>query len=80
LAYHHPIHFTASCTPIGIAIGVLFIAKAGYVLMTSEGDPTRTKQGRDELTGAIAGTLFIILAISLLRIIVGSVLGIPNAF
>lgn len=66
--------------PIGIAIGVLFIAKAGYVLMTSEGDPMRTKQGRDELTGAIAGTLFIILAISLLRIIVGSFLGIPNAF
>ncbi len=66
--------------PIGIMIGVGFIIKAGYILMTSEGNPQKVKDGQEELTAALIGTLFIMLAIALLRVIISSILGVSVGF
>ena len=62
-------------TPLGIALGIFFIIKAGYILMTSEGNPQKTQQGREDLTAAIIGTLFVALSLVILRIIIYVVIG-----
>jgi len=56
--------------PISIIIGVLLIGRAGYMLMTSQGDPARTQEGKEHLTSAIMGLLFVLLAIGILQTIV----------
>ncbi len=61
--------------PISIGVGLLFIIKAGYVLKTSEGNPTKKQQGIDDLTGAVVGTLFVGLSLVILRVIINSILG-----
>ncbi|OGC68200.1 hypothetical protein A2415_02800 [candidate division WWE3 bacterium RIFOXYC1_FULL_39_7] len=66
--------------PIGILIGVAFIIKAGYTLMTSEGNPQKVKEGQEELTAAIIGTFFILLSVAILRVIISSVLNVPVGF
>lgn len=62
--------------PIAIGlIGIPIVAIAGYSIMTSQGDPMRVKSGKEELTAAIAGILFLLLALSILRIILKNFLG-----
>jgi hypothetical protein len=61
--------------PTGIAAGLFFIIKAGYTLMTSEGNPQKTTEGKEDLTAAVVGTLFIALSLVTLRIIISVVLG-----
>ncbi|NMB69586.1 hypothetical protein GYA27_00060 [candidate division WWE3 bacterium] len=61
--------------PIGIALGLFFIAKAGYTIMMSEGNPTKISQGKEELTSAVLGTLFILLSLVILRVIIRALLG-----
>jgi hypothetical protein len=60
---------------LGFALGLFFIVKAGYTLKTSEGHPERTRQGKEELTAAIVGTLFVGLSLVILRIIIRVLLG-----
>jgi hypothetical protein len=60
--------------PIGIGLGLFFVLKAGYILKTSEGNPQKVTQGKEELTAAIAGTLFITLSLVILRIIINALL------
>jgi hypothetical protein len=60
---------------VGLAFGVLFVVKAGYTLKTSEGHPDKTRQGKEELTAAVMGMLFIGLSLVILRIIIGVLLG-----
>jgi hypothetical protein len=59
----------------GLFIGMCFIVYAGYVLMTSEGNPQRTQEGQEQLTAAILGIAFILLSSAILRVIITSVLG-----
>lgn len=62
--------------PIAIGlIGIPIVAVAGYAIMTSQGDPMRVKSGKEELTAAIAGIIFLLLALSILRIILRNFLG-----
>ncbi len=61
--------------PTGLVIGLFFNAKAGYCLMTSEGDPHKLKDCKEELTHAVLGTLFILLSIAILRVIINTILG-----
>lgn len=62
--------------PISVGlIGIPIVVMAGYAIMTSQGDPMRVKSGKEELTAAIAGILFLLLALSILRIILKSFLG-----
>ena len=43
--------------------------------MTSEGNPQKTTEGKEDLTAAVVGTLFIALSLVTLRIIISVVLG-----
>ena len=61
--------------PTGLVLGLAFIAKAGYCFMTSEGDPHKLKDCKEELTHAVLGTLFILLSIAILRVIIKTILG-----
>jgi hypothetical protein len=62
--------------PIGLALGLFFIVKAGYTYMTSQGNPEMTKKAQEDLTAAIVGIVFILLSVTILRVIMKSVIGI----
>jgi hypothetical protein len=63
----------------GIFIGILGIIYSGYLLIASEGDPGRAKEGKDQLTAAILGTLFVLLSVLILRVIINNILGVTNS-
>ena len=46
--------------------------------MTSQGDPEKVKNARDQLTAAIVGLLFIIFSLALLELITRDILGLPG--
>lgn len=60
--------------PLAITLGVFFIVWEGYRIIMSEGEPNKLDDAKEGLTAAIVGTLFVILAIVILRIIIGSFL------
>ena len=60
--------------PVGITLGVLLVAVAGYGLMTSQGDPKRVMAAREQLTSAIMGLLFVLLGVGILRAIIGTLI------
>ncbi|GEM_PF-2962596 len=59
-------------------IVILIIIISGYRLMTSQGDPEKIKNARDQLTAAIVGLLFIIFSLVILQLITSDVLGLPG--
>ncbi len=59
-------------------IVILIIIISGYKLMTSQGDPEKVKNARDQLTAAIVGLLFIIFSLALLELITRDILGLPG--
>jgi len=60
----------------GLFVGIFFIILSGYKLMTSEGDPQRTREAQEQLTSAIIGIIFILLSTTIIRIIMKEVIGI----
>ena len=60
----------------GLFVGIFFIILSGYKLMTSEGDPQRTKEAQEQLTSAIIGIIFILLSTTIIRIIMSKIIGI----
>lgn len=58
----------------GLSIGVFFIILSGYRIMVSEGDPQRTKAAQEQLTSAIIGIIFILLSVTIIRIIIDSII------
>lgn len=67
--------------PLAIILGFINIVTAGYTLMTSEGDPRKTNEGKERLESAIMGLLFVLLTIGILRIILGTLIsGEPPGF
>lgn len=65
---------------IGIAggIAVIFILYSAFILITSGGDPKKVQAGRELLTAAIAGLVFLIMSIFVLRVIGIDILGITQ--
>lgn len=59
-------------------IALLLIIFSGYRLLASQGNPEAVKGAREQLTAAIVGLLFIILALVILQIIGVDVLHIPG--
>jgi hypothetical protein len=59
-------------------IVILIIIIDGYRLMTSQGEPEKIKNARDQLTAAIVGLLFIIFSLALLELITRDILGLPG--
>jgi hypothetical protein len=60
----------------GLSIGVLFIIISGYKLMVSQGNPQQTQDAQEQLTAAILGIIFILLSVTILRIILTRVVGV----
>lgn len=62
---------------LGVAGGlaVLFIIIGGFKVATSSGDPDKLQEGRETITAAIAGLVFLLLAVSILAIIGIDILG-----
>lgn len=67
--------FFAISLPAGVIFGAWQIIQAGYTLKTSEGNPQKIKDGQEQLTAAVMGTIFILLSLVILRVIIRSVLG-----
>jgi phosphatidylglycerophosphatase A len=61
--------------PVAIVYGVLEIIIAGYKIMTSEGEPRKLDDAKAHLTDSIVGILFVMLAVTILRIIIKTFLG-----
>ncbi|MBN1162801.1 hypothetical protein JXA34_03625 [Patescibacteria group bacterium] len=66
---------TAVAFPLSIVVGVAVIIKAGYGLISSEGNPAKVKEAQADLVAAITGVLFVVLSLGILNIIMGSLLG-----
>lgn len=60
---------------IGGGIAFLLIVYAGFLIMTSAGNPERLKAGQELLTSAISGLILLILSIFVLRFIGIDILG-----
>lgn len=77
-----PTEFLSFVLPwaIGVGSGAAFILMiiAGFLIMTSGGDPYKKKAGKDLLGGAIAGLLLIILSLYLLDLIGLRILRLPG--
>jgi len=58
----------------GAALAGLMMIYAGYIYVTSQGNPDSTKTAKDLIVGALVGLALIILAGMILR----SVVGIPE--
>ncbi|MBU0619293.1 hypothetical protein KKD62_03605 [Patescibacteria group bacterium] len=65
---------------IKIAGGLAFLLflGGGFALLTSAGDPEKINKGKEVITAAISGLLFIIFSVYLLRIIGYDILRIPD--
>ncbi len=57
---------------------ILLIVAAGYQLMVSQGNPEKVKEGRERLTAAIVGLIFIIFSVAILQFIGITILQIPG--
>lgn len=55
--------------PVAVLSVVLLSFYAGYILISSQGNPDKIKEGKDILTNAIIGFLVIILSVSILLIV-----------
>lgn len=60
---------------IGGGIAFLLIVYAGFMVMTSAGDPERLKAGQELLTSAISGLILLIFSIFILKFIGIDILG-----
>lgn len=56
--------------PIVVILGIFQIVLKGYKIMTSQGDPTALQEGKEGLTSAIIGLIFVLMAVSILRVII----------
>jgi hypothetical protein len=65
---------------LGISGGVvvIMVLAGSFMLATSQGDPKRVDEGKNLITSAIAGLLFVIFSVTLLRFIGVDLLRIPG--
>ena len=63
---------------LGGGIAFLLIIYAGFIIMTSSGDPERLKAGQELLTSAIMGLIMLIFSLFILEFIGVDILDIPG--
>ncbi len=56
--------------PLTIIAGLFIIVLAGYKILTSQGNPQELETGKENLTSAIIGLIFVLMAVSILRVII----------
>ncbi len=59
-------------------IAILLIMRAGYQMMTSQGEPQKLNNARDHLVAAIVGLIFLIFSFVILQIIGFDILRLPG--
>lgn len=64
---------------VGVAGGIAFLilVYGGFKIVSSRGDPDALEAGRNVITSAIAGLLFILFSVMILRIAGIDILGLP---
>lgn len=62
------------------ALAIIFIIIGGFKVATSQGDPDSLQDGKDMITQAIVGLVFILLATTILSIIGIDILGMRTVF
>jgi hypothetical protein len=63
---------------VGSGIAFLLILYAGFMIMTSAGNPERLKAGQELLTSAISGLILLIFSVFILKFIGVDILGLCN--
>lgn len=63
---------------VGGGIAFLLIIYAGFMIMSSSGNPDRLKAGQELLTSAIAGIIMLIFSVFILKVIGIDILGLSN--
>lgn len=63
---------------VGGGIAFLLILYAGFMIMTSSGNPDRLKAGQELMTSAIAGIIMLIFSVFVLRVIGVDILKLPG--
>lgn len=63
---------------VGGGIAFLLIVYASFMVMTSQGDPTRLKAGQELLTSAISGLILLIFSVFILKFIGVDILGLSK--
>lgn len=53
-------------------VGVIVIIIAGFLYVTSTGDPSKTKRAKDAILYAVVGLVIIVLAFTITQIVLGS--------
>jgi hypothetical protein len=63
---------------VGSGIAFLLIVYAGFMIMTSSGNPDRLKAGQELLTSALSGLILLIFSVFILNLIGVKILQIPG--
>lgn len=63
---------------VGSGIAFLLIVYAGFMIMSSSGNPERLKAGQELLTSALSGLVLLVLSIFILNLIGVKILQIPG--
>lgn len=78
----NPANFVSGLFGCGISlvggIAVLFVIYGGFVFLTSAGDPTKIRVGKEYITYAIVGLLLAIFTLVILQVIGLDILNIPG--
>jgi len=77
-----PDDFAADLLKWGVGVGggiaFLLIVYAGFMIMSSSGNPDRLKAGQELMTSAISGVVLLVLSVFILRFIGVDILKIPG--
>lgn len=55
--------------PLSVFSVFILLSLAAYQLMTSRGDPDKLKQGKEVITNAVIGFLFILMSVAILLLL-----------
>ena len=55
--------------PLAVISVVVLVVYASYILMSSQGNPDKIKEGKEVMTNAIIGFLFILLSVAILLLL-----------
>lgn len=61
--------FIQIAVPLAVICVVVLVVYAAYMLMSSQGNPDKIKEGKEVLTNAIIGFLVILLSVAILLLI-----------
>ena len=62
--------------PVSLILGLFLIVLNGYGILTSGGDPRKVQTAKENLTSAILGLAFVLVALAIYRVVVTSFFGV----